>query len=181
MSIAVRRYLPALALLLGLAVSASSASAQQAIVVQIGPGRDEASASGTATLTPMGNQTQVVVRVTTSNPEMIGHIHRDECPGVGPVVFPLTNTRGGTSTTMIDAPLSQVLAEGKSVNLHKSPDQSGIYVGCGTINAAQVAGGGAAQVPRALPRTGDAASLAPLAAAVGAGLLGLGYALRRRK
>jgi LPXTG-motif cell wall-anchored protein len=129
----------------------------------------------------MGSQTQVVVRVTTTNPEMIGHIHADVCPGVGAVVFPLTNIRGGTSTTMIDAPLSDVLAQGKSVNLHKAPDQSGVYVGCGTITAAQAAGGGAAQVPRALPRTGDAASLAPLAAALGAGLLGLGYALRRHR
>jgi CHRD domain-containing protein len=184
MWIAMRRvgpYLPLVALLASLAVSVSSVSAQQAVTVQIGPGRDEASGTGTATLTAQGNQTQVVLRVATTNPEMLAHIHADACPGVGPIVFPLTNVRNGTSTTMIDAPLSQVMAQGKAINLHKSPDQAGIYVGCGDLSAAQAAGGGgAAQVPRALPRTGDLGSMAPLATAAGAGLLGFGLALRRR-
>jgi LPXTG-motif cell wall-anchored protein len=172
-------YLPLLAVLASLAVS-SSVSAQQAVLVPIGAGRDEASAPGTATLTAQGNQTQVVLRVAGTNPEMLAHIHADVCPGVGPIVFPLTNVRNGTSTTTVDASLAEIMAQGKSINLHRSPDQAGIYVGCGDLAAAQATGGGAAQVPRALPRTGDVGSLAPLAAAVGAGLLGLGYALRRR-
>jgi LPXTG-motif cell wall-anchored protein len=159
-----------------LLLSWAPASAQQTITVTIGPGRDENTGTGTATLTAMGAQTQVVVRAAGTNPEMLGHIHADACPGVGAVVFPLTNPVNGQSTTMINQPLAQVLAQGRSINLHKSPQQGGIYVGCGNLAAAA----GAAQVPGALPRTGDAASLAPLVSVLGVGLLGVGFALRRR-
>lgn len=170
-------FVPVLAVVMVLA-SSSSALAQQTISVTIGPGRDEASGTGTATLTAMGNQTQVVLRVSATNTDMLAHIHADTCPGVGEVVFPLTNVRNGTSTTMIDAPLSEVLARGKAINLHKSPQQAGVYVGCGNIIAA--AGAGAAQVPARLPATGDLGAIGSLLAAAGAGLLGVGYALRRR-
>ena len=166
---------PVVGLAMAISVS-SSALAQQTVTVTIGPGRDEATGTGTATLTAMGSQTQVVLRVGSTNPDMPAHIHVDTCPGVGDVIFPLTNVRGGTSTTIINAPLSQVLAQGKSINLHRSASQIGVYVGCGTIVAAA-----AAQVPGALPRTGDVADIGLLATALGAGVVGVGYALRRRR
>ena len=53
----------------------------------------------------------------------------------------------------------------------------------GTLTVAGAAAGGAVQVPRALPRTGDAdASLLPAQAAIAAGLLlvGAGWFMRRR-
>jgi hypothetical protein len=174
----VRVFVPLIGLLMVLA-SSSSAAAQQAVTVRIGPGRDEASGAGTATLTAQGNRTQVVVRVAATNPEMLAHIHEDVCPGVGAVAFPLQNVVNGTSTTMIDAPLSQVLQQGKSINLHKSPAEAGIYVGCGVLNA-QVSGG-TAQVPSRLPAAGDLGSVAPLLSVLGAGLLGAGYLVRRRR
>ena len=130
---------PALGLVVML-LSWSSASAQQTVTVRIGPGRDENTGTGTATLTAMGQQTQVVVRVAATNREMLGHIHADVCPGVGPVVFPLTNPVNGVSTTVINQPLAQVLAQGKSINLHKSPQQGMIYVGCGNLAAAATGG-----------------------------------------
>ena len=171
-------FVPALAALMVLA-SSSTAVAQQSVTVTIGPGRDEASGTGTATLTAQGNQTVVVIRAAATNPEMLAHIHADACPGVGAVVFPLTNPINGSSTTTIDAPLSRVLAEGKSINLHKSPSDSGVYVGCGNLMAAGA--GGAAQVPARLPATGDLGAVAPLLSVLGAGLLGAGTALRRRR
>jgi LPXTG-motif cell wall-anchored protein len=167
---------PVLGLLIAMSLS-SSALAQQTISVTIGPGREEATGTGTATLTAMGNRTQVVLRVGTTNPDMPAHIHADPCPGVGDVIFPLTNVRNGTSTTMIDAPLADVLARGKSINLHRSASEIGVYVGCGNI----VAAAAAAQVPGGLPRTGDLADIGLLAAALGAGLFGAGYVLRRRR
>jgi LPXTG-motif cell wall-anchored protein len=167
--------IPVLALLMAF-LSFSSAAAQQSVSVTIGPGRDEPSGTGTATLTAQGAQTQVVIRVAATNPEMLAHIHEDVCPGVGAVIYPLTNVTNGTSTTMINAPLATVLATGRSINLHKSPSQGMIYVGCGNIAAA-----GAAQVPGALPRTGDVTLLGTLLAAAGAGLVGAGWAIRRRR
>lgn len=175
-----RLLIPALALgLLTSLGAAQLASAQQTVTVQIGPGRDDATATGSATLTAMGNQTRVDVNVAGTNPSMPGHIHADACPGAGPVVFPLSPTVNGRSSTTLDAPLATVLAQGKSLNLHKSAAEAGVYTGCGNL---AVAGATApAQVPAALPRTGDAASLAPLLVAAGAGLAGAGYALRRRR
>jgi hypothetical protein len=41
-----------------------TASAQQTITVNLGPGRDEATATGTATITDMGGTTRVVINVT---------------------------------------------------------------------------------------------------------------------
>ncbi len=175
-------FIPVLALLMLLA-SSSSAIAQQTISVTIGPGRDEASGTGTATLTAMGAQTRVVLSVAPTNPEMLAHIHVDTCPGVGAVVFPLTNVVNGGSTTMINASLADVLGQGHSINLHRSPADSGIYVGCGNLAGAfaGAGGAGAAQVPqpRALPATGDVASLAGLFAAAGAALVGAGFGVRR--
>jgi LPXTG-motif cell wall-anchored protein len=171
-------FVPVLALLMVFATS-SSAVAQQSLTVAIGPGREEASGTGTATLTAQGANTVVVLRVAATNPEMLAHIHADACPGVGAVVFPLTNVTGGTSTTTINSPLATVLAQGKSINLHKSPADSGVYVGCGNLAGAAAGAGGAAQVPAALPRTGDAGSMASLFAFAGASLLGAGLTLRR--
>jgi len=175
-------FVPVLALLMLFAAS-SSAVAQQSITVTIGPGRDEASGTGTATLTAQGSQTIVVLRAAGTNPEMLAHIHADACPGVGAVIFPLSNPMNGQSTTAIDAPLATVLAQGRSINLHKSPADGGIYVGCGNLAgaAAGAGGAGAAQVPRALPATGDVASLGGLFGAAGTALIGIGLGMRRRR
>jgi LPXTG-motif cell wall-anchored protein len=140
--------------------------------------------TGTATLTDMGNgQTQVVVRISPGAGNHPAHIHSGNCgPSLGAVVYPLTNVQNGTSTTEVATSLADVETGGFAINLHESPDNIPTYVACGNILAAAQArgGGGAAQVPRGLPRTGDLGSMAPLAAAAGAGLLGLGFALRRR-
>jgi LPXTG-motif cell wall-anchored protein len=168
-------------LLLLLAVVSPASAQPGSVSVPLGAGRDEQNVNGSATLTDLGDgTTQVVIRVNPANPVMLAHIHVDTCPGAGAVQYPLTNVQNGTSTTVVDASLSDVLANGKSINLHKSPDDAGIYVSCGNFTAAAQAGGGAAQVPRALPRTGDLGSLAPVLGALGAGLAGAGYLLRRR-
>jgi hypothetical protein len=169
--------------LVALMASASTAGAQRAVqTVSLSP-ENSSGITGTATLTDMGNGTmQVVVRITPTTGDHPAHIHSGQCgPTLGAVVYPLTNVQNGTSTTMVDASLADVETGGFAVNLHDSPTNIPLYVACGNIrNAAQAGGGGAAQVPRALPRTGDLGSMAPLATAVGAGLLGLGFALRRR-
>jgi len=131
----------------------------------------------------MGNgQTRVQVRISPGAGDHPAHIHDGQCgPTLGAVVYPLTNVQNGTSTTDVGVSLADLQAGTFAVNLHESPTNIPTYVACGNIQAAAAqAGGGAAQVPRALPNTGDIGSMAPLATAAGAGLLGLGLALRRR-
>jgi hypothetical protein len=146
------------------AATVGTALAQpQTVTVPLGAGRDEQDVNGTATLTDLGDgTTRVVIRVNPANPDMLAHIHSAACPGAGPVLFPLTDVTNGTSTTVVDAPLATVLAQGQSINLHKSPDQVDIYVSCGNFAAALAAGSAPppaqapAQVPRAQPGTGEA-------------------------
>lgn len=166
----------ALGLLAVIAVS-SSALAQQRVTVTIGPGRDAATGTGTAILTDLGGgRTRVELQVAATNPNMIAHIHADVCPGVGAVVFPLTNVENGRSTTEINASLSEVLTRGRAINLHRSPQEAGVYVGCGNLPAAAVAA--------AAPAAAGGPTLAMVAGAAGvagAGLLGAGAYLRRRR
>ena len=170
----------ALAAMLG---SASSAGAQGRVAtVSLSP-ESNSGITGTATLTDMGNgQTRVVVRISPGAGNHPAHIHSGQCgPTLGAVIYPLTNVQNGTSTTEVGAALADLQTGDFAINLHESPSNIPTYVACGNILAAAAqAGGGAAQLPRALPRTGDLGSMAPLAAAAGAGLLGLGLALRRR-
>ena len=169
--------------LVALMASASTAGAQgRSATVTLSP-ENNSGITGTATLTDMGNgQTQVVVRISPGAGNRPAHIHSGNCgPTLGAVVYPLTNVQNGTSTTQVATSLADVQTCGFAINLHESPENIPTYVACGNIlQAAQAGGGGAAQVPRALPRTGDLGSMAPLASAVGAGLVGLGFALRRR-
>jgi LPXTG-motif cell wall-anchored protein len=169
--------------LVALMASASTAGAQGArtATVTLSP-ENNSGITGTATLTDMGGgQMQVVVRISPGAGNHPAHIHSGNCgPTLGAVVYPLTNVQNGTSTTEVAASLAEVQTGGFAINLHESPENIPTYVACGNILAAAQARGGAAQVPRGLPRTGDLGSMAPLAAAAGAGLLGLGFALRRR-
>lgn len=161
-----------------LATTAVTFAQQQVVSLNLGPGRNEATATGTVTLTDIGGgKTRVEIRVQSQNTNMPAHIHADTCPGVGPVVFPLTNVQNGQSTTEINAPLTEVLQRGKSVNLHKSPQEVGVYVACVNLQAAAAP---APAAPAQLPRTGGL--MLPLAAVavVGAALLGAGVMLRRR-
>ena len=185
--------------------------AQQTMTVNLGPGRDEATAPGTATLTDIGGgRTRVVIRVTPAYPNMPVHIHADVCPGVEAVVFPLTNVMNGESTTELDASMADIMARGKSINLHKGPGPDvNVYVSCGNLTAAAAAAPAAqpkpaaqptpapkpaaqpspapkpaAQVPGALPRTGEADNtpLLLLATVAGLALIGAGaFAVQRRR
>jgi hypothetical protein len=150
---------PVLALCISTSIGVAFAQ-PESVAVPLGAGRDEQNVNGTATLTDLGDgTTRVVIRVNAANPDMLAHIHSAACPGAGPVLFPLTDVLDGTSTTVVNAPLATVLAQGESINLHKSPDQGDIYVSCGNFATALGAATPAqapAQVPRAEPSTGQA-------------------------
>src|SRR5712692_7945446 len=80
--------------------------------------------SGTAVLTDLGGG-QTKVDVTVKGEPAGGshpmHIHSGQCgPTLGPVVYPLTNVEGGTSTTTITATLGSLIDGNHAVNVHKS-------------------------------------------------------------
>jgi hypothetical protein len=105
--------------------------------------------SGTAMLSAEGDQTRVVIDLANSpaGPQP-AHIHTGNCgPTLGGVVFALEFPRDGKSTSLVNTPLAAVQTGGFAINVHKSPEESNVYVACGNIPA--VAGGAtAAQEPK---------------------------------
>src|ERR671932_326182 len=136
--------------------------------------------NGTATLTDMGDgRTQVVLRVANpTSDNMPAHFHTGRCPNVGAVIYPLNNLQGGTSTTVINTTIADLLAgrgapDGMyAINLHRSVQEASAYVSCGNVVAANLQ----------LPRTGSrGVPFAPVLAGASALLAGVApFALRRR-
>ena len=185
-----------------MAPSASPVEAQQSVTVQLAQ-QNNSGQSGTAVLTADGNTTRVVLDLANSpaGPQP-AHIHTGACPDVGGVVYPLEFPQNGKSTSTINQPLSALQTGSFAINVHKSPQESSIYVACGNIAAApgaQAAAPGAqapaspaaagaapptataapkpvaspaVQAPASLPRTGDGSTFMSALPAV-AGAVGL--------
>jgi len=107
--------------------------------------------TGTATLTAMGDNTQVVLNLTgaPAGTPQPAHIHIGTCPGVGAVKYPLSPVVEGKSTTMVKAKLADISTGGFAINVHKSAAEVSVYVSCGTIAA--VAGATAAPAASTAP------------------------------
>jgi hypothetical protein len=91
--------------------------------------------SGTATLTPEGEQTHVVLEL--SNPasdSQPAHIHNGTCANLDPApAFGLPNVENGTSEATVDVSLDALESGQYAINVHKSNDEVDVYVACGDI------------------------------------------------
>jgi hypothetical protein len=95
--------------------------------------------SGTATLTPMKAQTQIVLEIepgpAEDDPQPV-HVHFGNCGvNLGEVRFPLTDVVAGKSTTVVDASVTTLSDGSHNINLHKSYPEIRIYTACGEIAA----------------------------------------------
>lgn len=62
------------------------------------------------------------------------HIHQGSCVSLGAVKYPLTSTVNGESETTVNASLASLKAQlPLAVNVHKSPEEIGVYVACADI------------------------------------------------
>ncbi len=106
----------------------------QGVLLKLGPGRD-ADQSGSAVLLAQGNKTEVNVFIKPVPPLVQpAHIHEGACPGVGAVKYPLTNIEFGSSKTVVEASLADLLKGGYSINAHKSANDMNVYVACGAVS-----------------------------------------------
>jgi len=167
----------ALALGLGAAgLTTADSAAQQAMTVNISA-LNNSGVSGTAMLTPMGEQTNVVAQLQNAPGPHPIHFHEGTCENLNPAVkLPLTAVQNGRSETMVPASVQTLMAMQHSINVHKSPQEASVYVACGALTAAAAG----APAPGALPRAGEAENWAIGALAL-AGLMAIGTGLAARR
>ncbi len=126
----------AAAALLALAVPASAADGPHrvfALATQNASGE-----LGTVTLTAVGDKTRVEVALANAPTDVPqpAHIHEGTCAKLDPKPkYPLSTVVDGTSTTMVDVPMSQLVAGGFAVNVHKSTKEIPTYIACGELGA----------------------------------------------
>jgi hypothetical protein len=95
--------------------------------------------SGTATLTSVGESTNVVI--VLSNPRrgrIPAHIHTGTCEDRGEIEYELADVVGGTSETTVEASLDFLLGATDAafaVDVHESATELDTYVACGTLSS----------------------------------------------
>ena len=93
---------------------------------------------GTVTLTAVGDKTRVDIALANAPTDVPqpAHIHEGSCAKLDPKPkYALANVVDGTSTYTVDAPMSQLVAGGFAVNVHKSTKDIPTYVACGDLGA----------------------------------------------
>jgi hypothetical protein len=96
--------------------------------------QNESGQSGTATLTPAGEQTTVTLELSNppGDPQPV-HIHSGTCEELGEVVYPLENLEEGASETTVDASLEELQNGEFAINAHESEENIANYIACGPI------------------------------------------------
>ena len=126
--------LPSLALIAAL-MPIQPALAADAITVTLNPTNDS-NTSGTATLTPEGNQTKVVIQMQGAPTGAVQpvHFHKGTCANLDPKpVHPLQDIKNGTSTTVVPVEMSKLTATPHTINVHKSATEMKTSVACGEV------------------------------------------------
>ena len=122
------------AILALVASGAAPAAQDKPVTVKLSP-QNASGQSGTATLTPEGDKTQVTIKLAgASAAAQPAHIHDGTCANLDakPRV-PLQNVVGGSSTTMLDMKLADIMGKGGAINVHKSAADVKTYVACGDL------------------------------------------------
>jgi hypothetical protein len=116
----------------------SGSNGGDSLTVNLRP-QNQSGESGTATLTADGDRTMVVINLESKSAKPAteaqpAHIHRGTCADLNVVpALPLEDVRAGESTTTVNAKLDVLREDGYAINVHKSAQQSEIYVACGDI------------------------------------------------
>ena len=131
------KHLPLSGLCATLALVAASATLAQDKPLTVNLASQNASGeTGTVTLTPEGDKTQVVIKLTgapTGVPQP-AHIHDGSCSKLDPKPrVPLQNVVDGKSTTTLDMKVDDIVGKGGAVNVHKSAADAKTYVACGNL------------------------------------------------
>ena len=120
------------AAIVALVAFASGASAQEKKVEL--KALNNSNESGTATLTPSGDSTKVVLDVKGAEGSQPTHIHKGTCDKLDPKpAFPLSPVVNGKSETTVKASIKELTGGTYAINGHKSAQDLKTYVFCGDI------------------------------------------------
>ena len=92
--------------------------------------------TGTATLTPEGDKTKVVILLSNAPSGVAepAHIHLGQCDKLDKAPkWKLEAVKDGRSTTVVPVALDTILKEKSAINIHKSAAEIQVYVSCGNI------------------------------------------------
>ena len=96
--------------------------------------QNKSNESGTATLTPAGDSTKVVLDVKGAEGTQPTHIHKGTCDKLDPKpAFPLSPVVNGKSETTVKASMKDLTSGQYAINGHKSAQDLKTYVFCGEI------------------------------------------------
>jgi citrate lyase gamma subunit len=103
------------------------------VVIHLSPTEGEGQI-GTAVFNSVGDSTTVEISVEpqTTDAQPI-HIHSGICTDVGAVRHALQNVVRGSSVTVIDLSLKEIISDGALVNVHESYTHASNYTACGQI------------------------------------------------
>lgn len=135
-SIRITSLLAAAALASGMAFGQSQASSQ-AVTVQL-QAQNGSGETGSATLTPDGERTRIVVKLDGAPAGIAqpAHIHEGTCAKLDPKPkVPLENIVQGSSTTVVGVSLAKIMDGTHAINVHKSGEDLKTYVACGDLKA----------------------------------------------
>jgi hypothetical protein len=97
---------------------------------------NDSGVSGNVTLVDVGGgRTRVDIRVQPAgNDDMPSHVHPGSCVDlVSQPKYPLKNVVNGSSTTVVPATLSELMAGDLAINLHRSNEDLATYTACADL------------------------------------------------
>jgi hypothetical protein len=114
--------------------SASESAGSDDVFVMLGE-QNGSGESGTATLTPLGDRTKIVLELKSPvAPRQPAHIHEGSCEKlVAKPAYGLSDVESGTSTSVVNAKLSDLRRGSFAINVPESASAGGTSVACGEI------------------------------------------------
>jgi hypothetical protein len=116
-------------------VLAAGAEAHETRTIELGS-MNASGVSGSLTLVDVGRgRTRVDIQVEAAgNPDMPAHVHPGSCAALIPQPkYPLRNVVNGVSSTVVPAPLAELVAGDLAVNVHRSNDDMRTYTACADL------------------------------------------------
>lgn len=123
------------ALLIGFFAVPAYAAKEKPITVNLGA-QNNSGETGTATLTPEGHKTKVVIEMSHAPAGVVqpAHIHEGTCANLDKAPkWKLEPVKDGKSTTVVPVSLETIVKTKTAINVHKSPKEIQDYVACGDI------------------------------------------------